>query len=361
MTELKGTSITAGVVSASRLTREEIAVWDRLCGTVESLRSPFLSAAYVRAVEEAKGGIRVCVLRRGGAPVGFLPFEFQTRLHRLVRSAQPAAREITNYSGLVAAPGLRLNAETLLAASGLHSGFFPWIACEQAEYGLPVEQQTPASHIDLRLCGGSFWQDMRRRKPEFWSKTESRERQIEKALGPLHFRLMTPEPERELANLIAHKSAQYLRTSQTDLFDAAWIGKLLRRLLENPDPNCTALLSTLYAGETWVASRLALRNRDLLNSWFPVYNHDLRKFSPGHLLLKCIAEAAPAAGISVIDFGPGDSQAKRDFSNSSHVIGRGDWHVSSPRSALYRLARSLRWRLLRWREGLLPLTTDSRA
>src|SRR4029077_21289570 len=121
----------------------------------------------------------------------------------------------------------------------------------------------------------------------------------------------------------------------------------LVRLAGSRDPLCSGSMSTLYAGETWIASHFGLRCNKTLHYWFPVYNPELRALSPGRLLLKSIIDASDETGLTQIDRGAGDTVAKRDFSTSSHHFGRGLWKRANAISAGYRLGLSLRWRLAR--------------
>src|ERR1035437_7984993 len=113
-------SLTASVVSPFALTAAEVAFWERLCATVDSLNSPFLSHHFTRAVAEVRPDVYICVIRRKGEPVGFLPFQFRTRLHKLLRVAEPVGECMTGYFGLVAAPGLCLDPQLLLRLCQVH-------------------------------------------------------------------------------------------------------------------------------------------------------------------------------------------------------------------------------------------------
>ena len=104
-------------------------------------------------------------------------------------------------------------------------------------------------------------------------------------------------------------------------------------------------MSTLYAGETWIASHFGLACNKTLHYWFPAYNPELRSLSPGRLLLKSIIDASDKAGLVRIDRGAGDTVAKRDFSTSSHRFHRGLWHRANAISLGYQLGLSARWRL----------------
>jgi CelD/BcsL family acetyltransferase involved in cellulose biosynthesis len=99
----------------------------------------------------------------------------------------------------------------------------------------------------------------------------------------------------------------------------------MHRLARENDCQCTGMLSTVHAGETWVASHLGLRNGPLLHYWFPVYNEDLSKYSPGHILIKQIIEQTPSDGIFEMDFGCGEGQHKKSYVRETYCVYRDYW------------------------------------
>src|SRR5215472_11879754 len=128
------------VVPASALREPEIAAWDALCGSAPGLVSPFLSPHYALAVASVRPHVYVSVLTRGGQPVGFLPFQFRSGVHRFLRSAERVGEEMTDYFGLVAQPGLRLDDQFLLKLSMLQILNFSHLDETQTEYGLTGEK-----------------------------------------------------------------------------------------------------------------------------------------------------------------------------------------------------------------------------
>ncbi len=111
---------------------------------------------------------------------------------------------------------------------------------------------------------------------------------------------------------------------------------------ENPD--CSGVLSTLHAGDTWVASHFGIMHRDMLHYWFPVYNPKLTDYSPGRQLLAAIIRSADATGVACIDRGAGESPAKRAFATERHQFERGFWYRPHVNSLLYRAGLSMAWR-----------------
>jgi CelD/BcsL family acetyltransferase involved in cellulose biosynthesis len=329
------------------LTSEELAAWRELAAADPDLRSPFFSPAYTRAVAHARAGVRVCVLRREGRPVGFLPYQFQGKAQRTLGAAEPIGGEMTDAFGLVAAAGLELSSSELLRAADLHSLLFSHLPASQARIGLHGEQQELGLAIDFPGGGELWWRELRELRKAFVDKTERRERQLEETHGPLEFHFQSADRARDLAELIGMKREQYQRTAVRDVLAEPWRQRLLELLAVSDEPDCTGVLSTLRAGETFVAAHFGLRSGSLLHYWFPVYNPELSRYSPGRLLLKAILCAPREYGLASIDRGVGDTQAKREFANRERIYSSGLWQRPGWRAGAFRAFCSLSWRLAR--------------
>ena len=338
--------LSSRIVPPRELNQEELAVWQNLCLLHPHCRSPFLSPAYVTAVAETRPHVYVCVIRQGGRPAGFLPFQFRTPLHKQLGAAERVGEDMTDYFGLIAQPALRTNPQELLRLAGLTHLFFTHLDESQGLHGLTGETADPGLLIRVP-ADGSYWEELRGTDRKFTKDTERRQQQLEIACGAIRFQLVEEEWRKPLEHLIRCKRQQYLRTGRSDWLAVPWKRALMERLAESSSERCRGIVSTLHAGPTWVASHFGLRHDSLLHYWFPVYNPELSRYSPGRILLKAIVNAAPGAGIDTIDRGSGDSQAKREFANATHTFYRGAWYTPGVRSTAYRIACSLKWRLAR--------------
>jgi CelD/BcsL family acetyltransferase involved in cellulose biosynthesis len=333
------------VVTPFEISAPERDVWNRLCRSCRALRSAFYSYAYARAVAEVRSGIRVAVVERSGAPIAFLPFQYSGWLARLCWAAEPVGGNMTDYFGLVAPSSFEIASTDLLRLSGLASFLFTHLDETQLDHGLDGEKPEAGIRIDLANGAVAYWANLGRLNHRLIGDTERRMRKLVEALGPVRFEFRVPQPTAALDHLIETKRRQYARTGVEDSLAAPWRRALLHRLAESDDQLCYGIVSTLHAGDTWVASHFGLGCPSTLHYWFPVYNDRLRAYAPGRLLLKCIIDSAEEHGVSIIDRGAGDSPAKRDFATSSHLYYRGFWRRPSARATVFHLAMSVKWRL----------------
>ena len=156
--------------------------------------------------------------------------------------------------------------------------------------------------------------------------------------------------EHSLSRLIADKRAQYHRTQVGDVLSEKRTRDILHALGRTRDAQCSGIVSTLHAGDTWVASHFGLLCGSTLHYWFPVYNPALKAFAPGRVLLKQIIYSAQANGLVRIDRGAGDSVAKRDFATSQHFFYSGLWQQPGLVALSHRVGLAIGWRMDRYRK-----------
>lgn len=111
--------VTLTVYRPGELTAADRAAWTALQAKAHlhgspELANPFLSPEFTLAVGRCRRGVRIAVLREGGEPAAFFPFQ---------RSAAGVGRAIglgvSDCQGLVHRPGFAWDARELLRACGL--------------------------------------------------------------------------------------------------------------------------------------------------------------------------------------------------------------------------------------------------
>jgi CelD/BcsL family acetyltransferase involved in cellulose biosynthesis len=150
-------------------------------------------------------------------------------------------------------------------------------------------------------------------------------------LGPLRFEFDTEvDREQTLDLLIRQKRGQYQSTKVPDALKESWKRNALSKLLNYKFDCCRGVLSTLYAGDTWVASHFGLLGAG--------------KHSPGRLLLHHIIESCREHGFDTLDRGEGDTPRKREIANEEYYLYRGVWKNGSAISHVLHGLDRVRWR-----------------
>ncbi len=201
----------------------------------------------------------------------------------MLGAAERVGEEMTDSFGLIAEPDLRVGVPTLLRLTGLWHLNFTHLAESQGSLGLKGENPQTGFLINFE-SGRSHWEELRITNRKYVNETERKERQIQATHGPLRFCWSEEDWEQPLRILIERKSQQYIKTGKDDWLAVRWKQKLLEVLAASKEETCQGVMSTLHAGDTWVASHFGLRCCGVLHYWFPVYNPEMSSFGPGHLL-----------------------------------------------------------------------------
>lgn len=338
-------NLKAVVVRPSGLSSEEIALWRSFLDETPAIASPFMSPFYSLTAEKWFVGVSVAKLERAGRVVGFFPFQYRSRLHQLLKIGQRVSGDLADYFGVIGSRDLELSGDELVKLVGLNVLLFDHLDERQQSYGLLGGQPEIGLRIDFPNGPTEYWEGRRRRDKKFVQDTERRERKLIEKYGPLRFVFRHQSVADELERLIAAKRSQYSRTEARDVMASKSVQSFLKEIALTDDSQCRAILSTLHAGETWVCSHFGLACGGTLHLWFPVYNPDLRAFSPGRLLVKALIDTANETGLKRIDRGAGDTPAKRDFATSEHIYFRGVWQRRSITTLTYRAGLSAAWRI----------------
>ena len=169
-------------------------------------------------------------------------------------------------------------------------------------------------------------------------------KRLEREIGPLRF-VPASTDAKELSKVFNWKSDQYRITGKRDLFAPGWIRQALERIFATHECGCSGVLSLLYAGDRLVAGHFGMRSRQVWHYWFPSYDPDAARFSPGLILLLKMTEHAPEAGVRVIDLGKGMSSYKERLMNSCSQLGSGRLELPSWASFARKAWRRLRLQL----------------
>ncbi|WP_158639282.1 GNAT family N-acetyltransferase [Elioraea rosea] len=323
----------------------ELAAWRTFQAATPHLRRAFFSPGFARACSEAWPEARVAVFRRGGEIAAFFPFQFAGTWQRRVGLAQRIGSNLSDHSGVIARPGFKITPAEMLRLSGIGALFIDHLTGGQEVFGLEAEEWRLGHTIDLAGGAEAYFAALGVANKGFLADTERRMRRLEKDYGTAEFTFVDQPGWEEVQAVIDAKRAQYARTGAGDSFaDPAHL-RLIQALVATADPECRPVVSTLSAGGRVLARHLGLLHAGRLSYWFPVYDVEAQKVSPGRTLLWRTIRDADRHGIVWIDRGEGDSQAKRDFSTGVQQFGLAAWRMGGVRGLAADAVQRLRWRL----------------
>ena len=326
-------------------TREEdIAAWRSLLARAAPQGNAFLSPAFARAASTYRP-VEVALIEDENGLAAVLPFQFNSRSAEILRAGDLIGEEMSDSCGLIAREDFRCEPKELLHLAKLSYFYFTHLEESQQRHGLKGQLEQSGLRINLPRGGEAYWAELGTTSGKFVKDTERRLRRAEQDLGPIRFTFAEGDRATWLKQLIAAKRAQYMRTKSLD-----WLGyndrtRLLEALIAQNDTDCQPIISTLHFGDHWVATHLGLRAGQTLHYWLPVYNPEMRSFAAGRLLLQQIITHAEHEGVTAIDRGAGESEAKLDFPSSRKVYTSGTWFLRTPQAFAFRAWRSLTLRL----------------
>ena len=328
------------VVSPHELHPDDLMRWRSLQeGAVSPYANPFLSPAYALAVGRARPTARVAVLRTDGVACGFFGFE-----RGAFGRGVPLGAGLSDHQDVVLHPGVSWDPDELLNGCGVHSMLIENIPRARLPRSARHIVAYPSPVIDLEEGYAGYVAERRRSSRRLVQSVERKRRKLEREVGSIRFEFMS-DRRSVLRTVMRWKSMQYATLGEWDRFADGRTVALLDDLLTTSDAGCAGTLSVLYAGDVVAAAHFGLRSTRVLCSWFPTYNPDLARYSPGILLHFFIAEAAAAQGITRFDLGRGEHAYKNALHNGTLELARARLYRPSVRGVFHLLASTPRHRI----------------
>lgn len=337
------------IVRPGELASTEIAAWHGLQRQTPSLANPFLSPEFALAAGKVRPDARVAVLADGAGLAGFFPFE-----RRRSGVGVPIGAGLTDCQGLVHSPGLQWDPRELLRACGVAVWHFDHLVAGQQPFAAYQKASAASPVIDLSGGFAAYSERLRARSPQVCRDAARKSRKLEREVGELRF-VLDSRDIADLRSLMAWKSEQYRRTGRRDRFDQPWIVDLVEELLNCHGNEFSGLLSMLYVADRPVAGHFGLRHGGVLGHWFPAYDANLGKYSPGMIQHLRMIEESAATGVHSIDLGKGANRYKDQLKSYDLTVTEGTVTGSSVLAAARRAQHApARWavRQIRAHRGL---------
>jgi CelD/BcsL family acetyltransferase involved in cellulose biosynthesis len=392
------------VIPAGCMSPDQVAAWGRLQSANPTLDSPFFRPEFTQAVADVRDDVDVAVLEEADRPVGFFPFHrgrFQVGL--------PVGYPLSDFQGVIAGYDLAWDPKHLLRGCRLKGWRFNHLLACQAPFGPYHCVPADSPYMDLSRGFEAYVQEREAAGCDQFRSVRRKARKAEREIGPVRFEMHTDD-HRVFHALLAWKTSQYRRQRATNYLAPAWSVALLENLrssrpsdpsgawlgspksgrsglgwpgssVSEPPENSrsggslrstpatrppsleplwrgqetghrafSGVLSALYVGNRLAAAHLGMRSFGVLHFWFPAYDPELGRYSPGLVLLVEMARAAAALGIRRIDLGRGNERYKRSLMSGAIPLAEGAVDLR-PAAALLqrgwlRMRESLRGSLL---------------
>jgi CelD/BcsL family acetyltransferase involved in cellulose biosynthesis len=308
----------ASVVHPAELGPAEQLLW-RSFVQDSSLGSPFLSWPFVEAIGQVRDDARVATFFDGPEICGFLPFQAGSD-----HTGLPIGATACDAQAVLARPGWTFEPGELIDAAGLSRWSFDHLTTQQAAFHPYHHRRHRSPFVDLAGGYDAFVEEVRTHSRDLITQVGRRRRKLEREVGPVRCHWQSSDPEADLLLLSQWKSEQYAREGTWDRFAVPWIAQALDLLAGSRDPTCTGLLTSVRAGDQLVAAHFGLLGTDRLSWWFPTYNPEFARYSPGLILLLDIIAEAAKRGLRMVDLGRGEHGYKLRVTSRFYEVAEGE-------------------------------------
>ena len=313
------------VTRPRELGESELARWRELQKSSQTLDNPFLSVEFALAMDRLRDYVRLAVIEDDNKIVGFLPFE-----RHAFGIGKPLGTWLTTCHGLISVPDLRLDARALLRTCGLSVFDFDHMVAGQPTWKAYESAVREAPIMDFTAGFEAYINQVKANSPKNFKTVRYKERKLGREQGEVRFEWASRDPK-VMKTLLGWKSDQYRRTGRVDRFAQPWIVRLIDEMHAYDDPDFGGVLTMIYAGDTPVAGHFGLRTATTLVGWFPAYDVEYARYSPGIAHHLRMAEHAAGNGLLYVDMGKGGREYKSWLKNNAVLVSEG--RVSRPSAA----------------------------
>lgn len=319
------------VLPVDALTAEQRALWVQFCGGDGRRVSPYYHPAFAEMVHAAGRPVQVALLTGDdGLLRGVYPH------HREGRSVVYVGFPMCDYEGVIGPAHDEVDPRALLRAlDARHMPLRHWYPSEGANWAPYVHRRLMSPQMDVRGGMDGYRERATKAINSELGDTRRKTRKLEKEFGSVTFKMRNVD-RAWFEQLKEWKRDQYQRTGASDVFREDWRDNVLAKLVERDDDEMRGLMSTLAVADQPIAVHLGMQVGSVLHYWFPAYDREFHRYSPGRVLLSMMIEHAPECGVEVVDFGKGEVDYKLRLMSMSADVAEGEVYLSAWRSWLAR-------------------------
>ncbi len=307
----------ARIVSIEDISVDEIVKWNEWAAPAGTLISPYLRFEFTEAVARARSDVRIAVFEDADGLAGFFPHH--RRREGVIR---PVGAPMSDYQGVIARDYSRFAPRDLLKAAGASALVFDNWYCGAGGHKPSRRSREGSVMVDLSAGAETYFSEQRARFKDHFKKAQRRQRAAEREYGPVRVEIGDAGGQAYDA-LMRWKRRQYRETGKLDVLGIDWVQNVLTDLRRRAGQEFGGMTASLWFGDRLAAVEFGLKGGDIYHSWFPAYDPEFAKFSPGLLLLHGIFEQAGAHGVSKIDLGRTGAQYKKYYTSYEIPLDQG--------------------------------------
>ena len=286
----------------AELSAEEGVQWNRWARADPDLSSPYFRWEFARTAGPICPGSAVAVFKRDGRVVGYYPHQ------RRGGTVQPLAAPMNDYHGVI---GPRDDKPSMQEAAALIGA--PRFAAAAWIGEAPQTMRRNHSVVSMVPEEGGFdaWYARRRKAfPKYFKDKERSRRGLDGAFRAVEIEIGLHD-HALLKRLIIEKSEQYRRTGHHDIFACGWTEQVLHSLMDcQGEDGFGASMAVLRVDGRVVAMEYSMHAGRHFHLWFPVYEQEVARWSPGIVLTQETIRLGSERGYRIFDYGVGGNYKK---------------------------------------------------
>ena len=347
-------------VSAAALPTAHYERWREIHRMRPHLASPYLHPQFTRAVAKVRQDACVTIVEQDGVGVGYFPH------HRKKLIGAPIGENLNDVQAIVCVAEADLDIENILLASGLQAWDFDHLLTVNEKLAPFARGHAVSPIVDLQ-AGFDDWFASRSKTASRFKQLARKRRNLERDVGPLRVEENAVDAS-VFERIIALKRQKCQQSGIPDFMSWGWVAGLLRDLRDERREDFEGVVTACYAGDALVAAHFGMRTDRVWHWWFPVYEAQYAKYSPGSHLLIEVCRLAAARGITSVDLGKGTEPYKLEFANAAIDLMEGTafrstasgWTLECSRRALRAGKRKLKRPALALKQRILASIAESR-
>lgn len=305
------------VIKGSELSDDMKSLWQYYQLSNVNLSNPFFSHEFVSIVSSCRNNIYIALIIEDGDIIGFFPFN-----KGRFGLASPVGGAMSDYHGYISNRDINFRTDDILKKSGISRWSFDHLISQQTKSFSSEVTIEPSPIIDISSGYEDYKNGIRNSGSKILNEIGRKQRKLEKEIGPIRVELCSKSLS-ELNICIEGKKKQYIESGLVDPFIQSWTVDMLEKIQAHESSHFSGMLTVLYAGDKVVATHMGMRTENVWHWWFPTYDHDFAKYSPGLIILASIINGACDFGMNHIDIGKGSSRYKNSMKNNEVMVAKG--------------------------------------
>lgn len=266
--------------------------------------------------------------------MGFFPFQ-----RNPLYIGGPVGGTISDHQAFIVEPDAEWDPIELIRGCGLVAWDFDHLLASQKDWTRFHSGTAPSPIIRIEDGFEVYCRERRAGGSKRILKILGLSRKLERECGPVHYEAHAKD-ESTLESVFRWKSLQCRRSGVQDFMSEGWVREALRNMLGTSTSGFTGMLSVLRNEDDVIAAHFGIRTGTAAHYWFPTYNREYARYSPGNILLLRILESLSELGVQYLDLGKGAAPYKKSFANDQIQVAKGTVSVSRALPAV-RKARAL--------------------